>query len=91
MKRSYLPKVDRLEDRWVPAADLTTISLPVDAPTVEETQATFDSTTDGGSYVIDPYLIDQDASSSPAAKSPDLGWTNPDESPVPPIDDPFWA
>jgi hypothetical protein len=92
MKRSYLPKVDRLEDRCVPAADLTTTAL-VEAPTVDDTQVTTDSQPPStGGYVIDPYLIDPQAP-PPATKSPvpDSGWTNPDESPVPPIGDPFWA
>jgi hypothetical protein len=83
MKRSYPLQVDRLEDRCVPAA-LTDATVIVDTTTATTPD-------DGTSYVIDPYLIDPNAP-GPITKDPgaDGGWTDPNQSPVPPVGDPFW-
>ncbi len=103
MKRSYPLRVDRLEDRCVPAADplADASSILVEPPSPEPTEvvvapeeAQFNTPVeDGTSYVIDPYLIDpNDPASQPKTVDPsDSGWTEPDQSLVPPIGDPFWA
>jgi len=84
MKRSYLPRIDRLEDRCVPAADLVTGAVPaeVQSAPVDDTQ-----------FVIDVYLIDPNSPTvptKPVDSAPPEGWTVPDQSIVPPIGDPFW-
>lgn len=96
MKRSLL-RVDRLEDRCVPAAILVAgdVLPPADLSTVDITSgddASMQQDGDSYSFVIDPYLIDPNAPPPPSSDPiPDDGWTiPPDESPVPPIDDPFW-
>src|SRR6478672_2046087 len=98
MKRSHPLKVERLEDRWVPAADAKTAlidaAIVTVAPTDTSTPADVSTAADGSSYVIDPYLIDPNAPPPPAKTAdpiPDSGWTNPDTSPIPPIGDPFWS
>jgi hypothetical protein len=52
---------------------------------------------DGTSPVIDPYLIDPNAPTTPqkplvpdGTTPPDSTWTPPDQSLVPPISNPFW-
>ena len=83
MRRSYSLHVDRLEDRCVPAADLFTGATPgmVSAPPDDGTQ-----------FVIDVYLVDPNAPATPSkpADTNPGGWSQPGESTVPPIGDPFW-
>ena len=84
MRRSYPLHVDRLEDRCVPTADLVTGVTPE--------MVTMAAPDDGTQFVIDVYLVDPDAPaapSKPADSNPD-GWSQPGESTVPPIGDPFW-
>lgn len=73
MKRSYSLRIERLEDRCVPAVLTDTTTALVDPS----------STT----YVIDPYLIDPNAAPTPTKTTTD-GWTTPDQ-PTQPIADPL--
>ena len=79
MKRSYPLRVDRLEDRCVPNADMTGVEPPADPTQPDDTQ-----------FVIDVYLVDPDAPPPPVkTDSNPEGWTPPEEI-VPPVGDPFW-
>jgi hypothetical protein len=80
MKRTNPLRVEVLEDRCVPAADLTDATVAL-APAPTE------------SYVIDPPLIDPSVPSTPSA--PPANSTSPQYTPLPtdlilPIAMPFW-
>lgn len=77
-------------DSWIPPDQA--LVPPIDDPfwtTVETPEPDPQPT-----YVIDPYLIDPNDSVTPEKPSdpsvPET-WTPPDQSEVPPIDDPFWT
>lgn len=90
MKR-YLPRVECLEERCVPDADPI-----VQVAATSEVALSPTLTSDQESYVIDPYLIDPNTAVDPKPIAPDQTMPVPDsawqlpESPVPPIDNPFW-
>jgi len=85
MKR-YTLRIERLEDRCVPAAVTTAPILDVSTAAVVNTTST--AADDSVNYVIDPYLIDPNATAPLPTKSPADGSWTPDQ-PVQPISDPL--
>jgi hypothetical protein len=88
MKRSYSLRVERLEDRCVPATLTTTTVLDTSSMTTTDTvTASTSDTTDTTNFVIDPYVIDPNATPIPT-KMTYGSWT-PDQ-PIQPISDPLY-
>jgi hypothetical protein len=103
MKRPYPLRVDRLEDRCVPAADatdvVTTTFVLADVTTVDTSAVTTIVTTTEETYpVIDVYLNDPSTTPTTEPKPidydqtvpvPESYWTDPTE-PIEPVDEPYW-
>ena len=101
MLRSSPLRVERLEDRCVPAPDPLDLtvpavieSAPAEEAVVDATAAPADATSVGDTeFVIDVYLIDPNDPSiaqKPVDTSSDAGSSWGDQEIVPPIDNPIW-
>ena len=94
MFRSSPLRVERLEDRCVPTADPLdlTVAAVVETAPVDQTAPADATSAPDTQFVIDVYLIDpNDPTLAPKpADTTDPGSTWGDQSPVPPIGDPFW-